>query len=88
MGFVMRDAASIVLKSLAFSEQTLLCAGTPHGRDYNRPFPLPKGLQGLLELFCCGVLRSGSLCERVAVQPAQTDVHHFTSRTIPRENQQ
>ena len=36
----------------------MLCTGTPHGRDYNRPFPLPKGLQGLLELFCCGMLYS------------------------------
>ena len=77
----------IVLKSLAFYDQTFLSAGIPHGRDYNRPFALPRGLRGLLELFYCGVLCSGSLCERVAVQPAQTDVHLFTSRTIPRENQ-
>ena len=82
------DNKSIVLKSLAFSDQTLLCAEYPHGRDYNRPFPLPKGLQRLLELLSCGVLLSGSLYERVAVQPTQTDVHHFTSRTLPRENQQ
>jgi hypothetical protein len=28
--------------------QTLLGAGIPHGRDYNRPFPLPKGYRDCL----------------------------------------
>ena len=78
----------IVSQNLAFYDTRLIIYAASRNGYTTHPLSPAQGLQGLLELSCCGMLFSGSLSERVAVQPARTDVHHFTSLTLPSENLQ
>ena len=75
-------------KSRVYDTRIVVRAGNPHWLNYTATIPLPCGVWDCLNCSAVGCSIVVRLGERVAMQPAQTDVHHFTSLTLPSENRQ